>query len=460
MLSTGNRQPIPIQKKTLRVYHATEYCHAGSSGGTERYILDLIKNLEVGYNIDNTILWIGKHRQQEAFVDSDITIHPLYTQASRVDVPEMCFTHAVTAVLDGRDKPDLIHFHTFGLNEAVIAKVACAQGIPYLFTYHSPAWSCRRGDLLRWGTEICDGEVRPWRCSVCMMQQRLKCPVPLAWMLTGVLAPLGLVGRFAGGNLHRRTAFIEDTARFRQALRTFLSNAAAVVACAEWSISVLARNGAPPDHIAHNPQGVSMDFVRTSELEKRPSKERATFNVGYAGRVTEVKGVHILVEAFANTVYPHAQLHIIGCNSTRAGNPYLQHLKKLAGDDPRIHFIGTLPFEAIIGAYQKLDVLAIPSLWLETGPLTLLEALSLGVGVWGSDTVGQMAVLKAHGRVIKPTSVVTWQAALESAFAQHASGALDCTRSPITVRTMREVASEIALVYRSLMASNNKPISD
>ena len=97
MRFAGSQQPIPIQKKTLRVYHATEYCHAGSSGGTERYILDLLKNLEADGSIENTILWIGKHRQQEVFADSDITIHPLYTHASRVDVPEKRFSHAVTA---------------------------------------------------------------------------------------------------------------------------------------------------------------------------------------------------------------------------------------------------------------------------------------------------------------------------------------------------------------------------
>ena len=260
--------------------------------------------------------------------------------------------------------------------------------------------------------------------------------------------------------MHRRTAFIEDTARFKQALRTFLSNAAAVVACAEWSIPVLERNGAPRDHIVHNPQGVSMDFVRTAEQVDHPPRDRATFNVGYVGRVTPVKGVHNLIEAFAKTYYPHAQLHIIGCDSTRAGNLYLQHLKKLAGDDPRIHFIGILPFDAIIGAYQNLNVLAIPSLWLETGPLTLLEALSLGVAVWGSDTIGQMAVLKAHGRVIKPNTVAAWQAALETAFSQHASGALECTRSPVAVRTMREVAREMAMVYQNLTAGMHKPISE
>jgi hypothetical protein len=30
----------------VRILHITEYCHAGSIGGTERYVLDLIRGLD------------------------------------------------------------------------------------------------------------------------------------------------------------------------------------------------------------------------------------------------------------------------------------------------------------------------------------------------------------------------------------------------------------------------------
>jgi glycosyltransferase involved in cell wall biosynthesis len=42
------------------------------------------------------------------------------------------------------------------------------------------------------------------------------------------------------------------------------------------------------------------------------------------------------------------------------------------------------------------DVLAVPSLWLETGPLVAMEALALGVPVLGS-RLGGIAELVEHG---------------------------------------------------------------
>ena len=194
--------------------HISRYVHVGSLGGTERYLLDLVRGLEDS-GIASRITWLTRNREMGVpFVDSEgITITPIAVPAGYVDTPSSRLKVAFRKHLQNYPV-DVVHFHTFSLSEAALAEVAHAEGIPYVFTYHSPAWSCRRGDLLRWGSRICDGEVRPWRCSACMIQQRVRCSVPAAWALTAILAPLGFFGRFASGKFHRRTAYIEDTARF------------------------------------------------------------------------------------------------------------------------------------------------------------------------------------------------------------------------------------------------------
>ena len=65
----------------------------------------------------------------------------------RVDAPLPEF-HEAAARLFETEKPDWVHFHTFGLTEAALAKLAKKHGIPYAFTYHSPAWTCRRETML------------------------------------------------------------------------------------------------------------------------------------------------------------------------------------------------------------------------------------------------------------------------------------------------------------------------
>jgi glycosyltransferase involved in cell wall biosynthesis len=432
-----------------RCLQISRYVHIGSHGGTERYLLDLVREL-ANMGSESSIAWLTVDQKPDApFMDSSgITIFPFTVPAGYVDVPPAVLQEVFVKHMQDCSV-DVMHFHTFGLSEAALAEVARTMDIPYVFTYHSPAWSCRRGDLLRWGTQICNGEVRPWHCSACMIQQRLQCPAPAAWALTGLLAPLGLLGRFIGGKLHRRTAFIEDTTRFRAALRTFLQHASKVVACAEWSIPVLELNGASRNRISHIPQGVPMDFVRAVAQIGDRTRNPAYFTVGYVGRVTPVKGVHILVEAFARTEYKGARLRVYGGGDARSGEPYLRQLKTLVGSDPRIEFIPQLPFEAMLEEYQKLDLLAIPSVWLETGPLTLLEALALGVEVWGSARIGQMEVLREHGRVIEPNTVAAWQMTLEEAFARHNREG-QRRRHPVAVRTMQDVTQEMVEIYKTI----------
>ena len=47
-------------------------------------------------------------------------------------------------------------------------------------------------------------------------------------------------------SFRRRTAFVQDTNRFRKAIRDFLNNCALNVTCCEWSSPILIVNGAKP----------------------------------------------------------------------------------------------------------------------------------------------------------------------------------------------------------------------
>jgi hypothetical protein len=58
-------------------------------------------------------------------------------------------------------------------------------------------------------------------------------------------------------------------------------------------------------------------------------------------------------------------------------------------------------------------VIAIPSTWLETGPLTLFEGLAAGARVLGSERLGQISLLRGHGRVVHPNTPEMWCRELE-----------------------------------------------
>jgi glycosyltransferase involved in cell wall biosynthesis len=447
----------------VRILHVTEYCHAGSVGGTERYILDLIRGLN-NAGTENVIGWLQPGRSAETLEADGIRILKLPSPAMRVDAPLPEFMEAVVQLLES-EKPDLLHFHTFGLTEAALAKSAKQRGIPYAFTYHSPAWTCRRQTMLLYGQEPCDGEVRAWRCSVCQSEQRLGMG-PLAGhaataisLATGWAAlPLGTT------SLRRRTAFFYDSARFSRWLRSFLAECDLVVSCCDWSGPVLRRNGARENCLVHCPQGVPntvADALRENSEPRTPNSElRTHFVVGFVGRVVEVKGVHILMEGFSRFQSDEARLRIVGWDTEHTDVPYARRLQKLAKSDSRIELVPKKTFADTLAEYQRLDLLAIPSTWMETGPLTLLEALAVGVPVYGSNRIGQLDLLRKHGRIVEPNTPDGWRSALSDAFSEWQmrddgwkTEAVSRDSAALPVRTMADVSTEMLKCYRGIAAN-------
>lgn len=443
----------------MHVWHVTEYCHAAGFGGTERYVLELVRGLEtLGWR--NTIAWLTSDRTLRPFTLEGVRIIPLGGAGSRVDPPDRSFLPQVGRLLAECFPPDLLHFHTFGRAEAEVAGLAAERGLPYVFTYHTPSLSCRRETLLRWGRTVCDGEVRTLRCSACKLQERLDRSPGFAWTaMLFSLGPAWLVGPLASNRWRRRLAFVRDTSRFRNAWQTFLHQAAAVIACCRWSVPVLQSNGVPAERIRLCPQGVPTAFVE--ELQRlrlrgpRPPERSPLFEVGYVGRLSAVKGIDILLEAFTSAPYPKARLRVYGWSPDDSGRAYAHRVLQMAARDPRVTFLPRLPFGRLVEEYTRLSLLAIPSVSLETGPFVLLEALQAGVPVWGSTRVGQLDLLRKYGRLIRPNTVDAWRTALEETFRRHARGENPCpSLSPVEpLRTMADVAVEMATCYGQVLGT-------
>ena len=384
----------------------------------------------------------------------------------RVDVPPPDFHEAAMRLLEA-EKPDWLHFHTFGLTEAALAKLAKERGIPYAFTYHSPAWTCRRETMLLYGKEPCDGEVHAWRCSACQSQERLGMGAFAGHAATGISAVLGWAALPLGRtSVRRRTAFFYDSLRYRRVLRSFLAKCDLVVSCCDWSGPVLRRNGARENCMVHCPQGVPNAVAEALRMEAKtaPLSTGNEFVVGYVGRVVEIKGAHILMEGFSRMAGEEARLRIVGWDTDHTDLPYARRLWQLAQADPRIELVPKKSFAATLTEYQRLSLLAIPSTWMETGPLTLLEALALGVPVYGSNRIGQLNLLREHGRIVEPNTPAGWQAALTDALAQWRQGAGDILKAEtlkteklkegcrnegaaLPFRTMADVAREMSQRY-------------
>lgn len=113
----------------------------------------------------------------------------------------------------------------------------------------------------------------------------------------------------------------------------------------------------------------------------------------YLGLLEENKGVHLLLEAL-----PEIQRRIPGVHLTVAGEgswkARLQDRVRVLGL-PGVRFVGWVGEPGPL--YRRAGLVVVPSLGLETGPLTAAEAMSQGRPVVGSDR-GGIAWLVEHGK--------------------------------------------------------------
>jgi glycosyltransferase involved in cell wall biosynthesis len=435
----------------MRILHISEYCHAGSTGGTERYILDLIGGLDA-CGFQNSIGWLKSGLSSETLEADGVRITKLPAPQMRVDAPLPEFYAAAMRLLDA-EQPNLLHFHTFGLTEAAFAALAKQRGIPYVFTYHSPAWTCRRETMLLYGKEPCDGEVRAWRCSACQSEERLGMGKLAGNAATGISLAVGWAALPLGNtSLRRRSAFFYDTLRYRRVLRSFLAECDLVVSCCDWGTPVMIRNGARRERVEQCPQGLPTLFAEASRsaVNSKARSNASEFVVGFVGRLVEDKGAHILMEAFSKLQGAQARLRVIGFNEQDRHSAYSQTRLDFTRADPRIELIPRKSFDETLEEYKKLSLLAIPSVCFETGPFTLLEALALDVPVFGSSRLGQLTVLRAHGRIVEPNTSDGWHSALTDALTLWKQGEWMRKQTTESLRTMENVAAEMAAHYRTL----------
>jgi glycosyltransferase involved in cell wall biosynthesis len=135
--------------------------------------------------------------------------------------------------------------------------------------------------------------------------------------------------------------------------------------------------------------------------------------IGAIGRLDRQKGFDTLIRAFRRIARPDIFLHVYGEGAENTA------LRKLAGDDPRIRFMG---FAADpVAAMAAVDMVAMPSNWEAYG-LVAIEALAAGRGLLVNRVDGLTDHIPHGGHAVSDTSVDAWQNALEGMFEDRADG--------------------------------------
>jgi glycosyltransferase involved in cell wall biosynthesis len=170
--------------------------------------------------------------------------------------------------------------------------------------------------------------------------------------------------------------------------------------------------------------------------------------VGFIGTLVRHKGVHTLLEAARTIPQEKIELKIFGEPKDFPG--YVRSLKKLAGKDPRIKWMGRVEHDRVNDALAGIDLLVVPSLWYENSPLTIHEAFMAGVPVLAGNIGGMKELVEEGGGMLfDPGNYQDLAEKIKSLNTDPAK--LEQLRKSIpVVKTIDQNCQELMLIYQML----------
>ncbi|MCB9776698.1 MAG: glycosyltransferase [Nitrospiraceae bacterium] len=254
-----------------------------------------------------------------------------------------------------RYRPHLVHFHnTFPLISPAAYYAAKSEQIPVIQTLHNYRLICPSAILFRHGRvcEECINKSFPWPAILhgCYQQRR-----------SATTVTAGMLG------LHR-------------ILSTWSSQVDAYIALTHFAKKKFIAGGIPKDKL----------FVKPNFLPVSPTEgvgERAY--ILFVGRLTDEKGLNILLEAWKN-IRTTLQLKIIG------DGPLASTLATQAKVLRGIEWLGQRDRDSVSTMMKNAFALIVPSLWYEGFPMVVAEAYSVGLPVISS-AVGSLEEVVTHG---------------------------------------------------------------
>lgn len=357
-------------------------------------------------------------------------------------------------------QPDIVHIHSLLNLSFDLPAMARARGIPIVATLHDYALVCPSGGqrIHRAEQHVCV-EIDTDRCVRCFQGSAWADQISFGRLTAIVRAPgavrsaavaaarrfPGLAGRLA--RAARRAPLLQLTKR----------DVDARLAAARRLFDDVDLFVAPSSSIAAEflRLGVGAGKLRVSDygfvpLTPRPrSRQHGPLRVGYVGTLVWHKGVHALIDAVRGLQPADCELKIFG--DPDVDREYSAGLRVRAADLP-IAFMGAFDREGVADAYSQIDVLVVPSLWLENSPLVIHEAFMAGVPVVGARIGGIVDLVQdgVNGLLYDPAAPDALGATLQRLIDRPTMLA-DMTSHLPAVKSIEQDAREWEATYQSLL---------
>lgn len=342
-------------------------------------------------------------------------------------------------------KPDIIHAH----GEKAKVAIVCRQlNIPCIVTAHHGGILCPAGTLLNHKDQICHTKACHKACLPCYLK---TIRTGICWYPFMKLIPTERylrLGHFLAGK--RFIPFINPIGqaafsiqgRFDQ-WQQIRDNATLIIAPSQAIADSMILNGANPEKIKVIPHGIPIPQVK----EKPIANGQKPIAFYYVGRITRVKGIHIMLEAFSRINNAQIELHIIGGAGTKSERGYMNHLQKKYRRDRRIIWHGKIVAEEVPALVNQYDVLIHPTICMEIFGLDIAEAIAQAKFVIATRCGGaEMQILDGkNGMLIEPNNITCLQQAIESTIYSPTKN------FPCRVHTIESHAKQLTQTYQQFI---------
>lgn len=344
---------------------------------------------------------------------------------------------------------DLVHlFHPRNIGSGAIEEPRL-RGLPLVVNLMDFWWVCPNYLLWRRDGSLCDGPPEGGAGCIPCVDPRLDAAIAERRIGSEVRSLAGLrtpAGNHTGSAVRQAHALLGR----KEHLMRLLACADRVVAPSKFIAGVYGKHGLPAEKIVHLSYG--LDPSRFVDMPPRKTVPgRPTLDVGYVGSISRHKGVHVLLEALQHVKSPNVRLHVHG---SRDSQPGFSEALVDGIRDPRVTFHGAFMPAELGRVLAGLDVLAVPSLWYENTPFSILEALHVGLPVLASDLGGIAEIVQdgVSGRLFPPGDAKALAARIDE-FAADPSGALSfaAPKPP----SITDNVESLRLVYEELIGARS-----
>lgn len=357
-----------------------------------------------------------------------------------------------------RLNPDVVHINGI---KAPLILICNELNRPNVVTAHHPGFACPAGDLLTPDEGLCEKRAHPTVCIPCCSFRKTSNYIA-GWILghapRWAYKPVGEIL-----NKNNKNSYIGRGLMFpwliekrieSQRIRLFGSKF--IISPSIAMTNLLIRNGVNSDKMFLVPHGI--EPIPRLPLD-RSAERKVRF--GYIGSYNRGKGFHILLEALER-VEPQddCELHIFGGAQNPWDKKFIGECMARYSGKSRIIDHGYVSHDELPNAFKEIEVLVVPSIYLEVFGLVILEAFSAGRPVIVSKSGGPEELVRdsVTGFVVERNSSEALARAMQKII-DNPNRIHDMSQQITNVKTIHEYVDEMEKIYISLLPKTELSIN-